>query len=508
VFASEVPDLSGVSKNNSTEDWIEATKTLLQVGNDTLAQSIFERHVSSEPGAFDVFLNRLRAPKPEPAAQPNIAAAASSLPEGSGGGGGGGLISTPEGIAFAVPASSGGSGSGGGGGGGGDGDCESTSTQVLVSRGQSKPKSAAKSVRKTVAQYVHLLHEDFSSENLREALQHYHLEHLLSSKLLEDDKKSTAGKKNGKSKKGIKKNLLELIKQNESSLNMLCECLEQNRTTLVLKNTLYIKQIIIKLEADKKLEKVAQRLTALMPLSAEDTTGSSPLHRAVESGECRKVSALLADGRVDVNQSVEGGVTSVCIAASNAELEVLRVLGELCADLDKPIDDGTTPACIATLKHHVEVLQILKEHGTDLDKPTHDGTTPACVAVLHGYVPVLKELKALGADLDKPMKNGMTPACIAAKRGDVDVLRVLKALGADLNQPKEDGATPVSIAATKGHTAVLQVLEALGVDVSKQEKTEEAAPSSVTSGGVGLFSTKDDRNAVETPRMLDMRKGP
>jgi ankyrin repeat protein/uncharacterized membrane protein YgcG len=482
VFASEVPDLSGVSKNNSTEDWIEATKTLLQVGNDTLAQSIFERHVSSEPGAFDVFLNRLRAPKPEPAAQPNIAAAASSLPEGSGGGGGGGFISTPEGIAFAVPASSGGSGSDGGGGGGGDGDCESTSTQVLVSRGQSQfesrstvtPPLALKhtsaSSKKSISAYVERLFGDFTKEHLREALHYYALDALLSVKHSFD-----SAKKGKKSKKNTK-TLMEFIKEDLSRINLFFECIEENeiirsksmnavrtRPISAFKKQLNIDAMTKPKERERKEALIAglTRLAGTFVLSSERSI-IEKLIMCVDRGLLDTMTQLLADAGINPNLANDKGVTPLTLAVDLGNLDIVKaLLADRRINPNQEAGPGLMPLYLAAQCGHTEIVSELLGHKKiRVDLAVGFDATPIFIAALNGHLNTVNVLLADGRiDPNQTKSNGEGALSMAAENGHTEIVVALLAdERANPCQASYKGFTPLLVAGSSGHIKVVRAL--------------------------------------------------
>ncbi len=450
VFASEVPDLSGVSKNNSTEDWIEATNTLLQVGNDTLAQSIFERHVSSEPGAFDVFLNRLRAP--QLAAQP-----------------------APSGAASVVPASSGDSGSSGGG-------AKLAPTQVVVSQGKSKSESEAKvsrplpskhtsaSSKKGINAYVETLFRDFTKDHLREALQYYALNALLSV-----NHSCDSGKKGNKSKK-ITKTLLEFIKEDLSRINLFFQCIEEKEVMASKSMDDVRKKSISIFEQQLKLEKMTKpkeserkealiagltRLAGTFVLSSEQSI-IEKLIMCVDRGLLDTMTQLLADAGINPNLANDKDVTPLTLAVDLGNLDIVKaLLADRRINPNQEPGPGLMPLYLAAQCGHTEIVSELLGHKKiRVDLAVGFDATPIFIAALNGHLNTVNVLLADGRiDPNQTKSNGEGALGAAAENGHIEIVKALLADGrANPSQASYRGFTPLLLAGSSGHIKVLRAL--------------------------------------------------
>ena len=110
-------------------------------------------------------------------------------------------------------------------------------------------------------------------------------------------------------------------------------------------------------------------LTALKPVPIEekfiaDSSGETPLHRAVSAHAAESVDALLKNGH-DPNVSSSSGSTPLHLAATDGDLASATLLATAGAHLDSRDSQGNTPLLRAASAHHFEVAKYLLQQGAD-----------------------------------------------------------------------------------------------------------------------------------------------
>ena len=109
-------------------------------------------------------------------------------------------------------------------------------------------------------------------------------------------------------------------------------------------------------------------------------TGASstkhPLLLAVESGDPAQVEAVLAAGKVGVNEFVQPLTRSPALNMAVGHPSVLHVLLDHGANINATRADGSTALCDAAMGGHVEAVEILCTRGADINMPDDDGDNP------------------------------------------------------------------------------------------------------------------------------------
>ena len=110
-------------------------------------------------------------------------------------------------------------------------------------------------------------------------------------------------------------------------------------------------------------------LTALKPVPAAekfvaDSSGVTPLHRAVSAHAAESVDALLKDGH-DPNVASSAGSTPLHLAAIDGDLASATLLTAAGAHLDSRDSQGNTPLLRATSARHFEMAKYLLQQGAD-----------------------------------------------------------------------------------------------------------------------------------------------
>jgi ankyrin repeat protein len=114
---------------------------------------------------------------------------------------------------------------------------------------------------------------------------------------------------------------------------------------------------------------VSLLLTALKPVPATekfaaDSSGVTPLHRAVSAHAAGSVDALLKDGH-NPNAASSAGSTPLHLAAIDGDIASATLLTAAGAHLDSRDSQGNTPLFRATSARHFEMAKYLLQQGAD-----------------------------------------------------------------------------------------------------------------------------------------------
>ena len=140
---------------------------------------------------------------------------------------------------------------------------------------------------------------------------------------------------------------------------------------------------------------------------------SASLIAAVKSGDCMRVSELLANGApVDGAPNSKDGSTALVplvAAIKDGNLEIVRQLLLHGARVDAPDEQESTALILACMYGHDKVVRLLLEHGADLEACDANGWTPLRLGCYFGHVAVTRVLLDARALLDSECsKDGMT----------------------------------------------------------------------------------------------------
>lgn len=131
--------------------------------------------------------------------------------------------------------------------------------------------------------------------------------------------------------------------------------------------------------------------------------GDFPLHVAVKARNEKIVRVLLEAG-ANPNQGTEArgthsGYTPAHEAASNGDIDILKVLHEFNADFNRCSDDQWYPLHCAVYKGHLGAINFLLDHGANVNCATNYKQTPLCFAASHGRARDVRLLLKRGASV-------------------------------------------------------------------------------------------------------------
>jgi ankyrin repeat protein len=229
---------------------------------------------------------------------------------------------------------------------------------------------------------------------------------------------------------------------------------------------------------------------------------STPLQRAVDLGNVRMASVLLAAG-ADVNAKGPEGRTALFFAGGH-RLDLMQMLIEKGADVNARDTEGDSPLDEAVWIGALDATAILLAHGARLDQvQSTSGATPINEAAYRGHANVLRYLLQFHPDLRSPDKRGYGPLDNAIRMGKEDcALLLIGALpagsfekpfeaairkkeavvtgallkrGVPVNDALPSGVTPLAVAASTGSLEVVRMLLTSGANPKVGGPLEDAS---------------------------------
>lgn len=178
---------------------------------------------------------------------------------------------------------------------------------------------------------------------------------------------------------------------------------------------------------------------------------------------------------VDVNGVVdEYSYTALHWAASNSDLDSLRMLIAAGADVDARDGFGIPALCAASENGALGVIEVLvREGGSDLSL-RGGGWSPLMWAAAFRKPHAAKLLLKLGANVHQTSTNGQTALLLAAsKRGNADVIKILVDAGARVTATDKFGMTALDWAIESKCRNNVEILESLVTKGSQQARDED-----------------------------------
>lgn len=202
----------------------------------------------------------------------------------------------------------------------------------------------------------------------------------------------------------------------------------------------------------------------------------TPLVAAAYDGDVEGVKVLMKEYKINVNQTVNAGQTSLYWACQEGHEDVIKVLLEKPDAKENPRDDidvnakdrrnGQSPLTQAAFYGNAAATALLLAHTSiDVNAAHNHGETPLWYAARKGHTDIVAMLLNANADVSKANQKGESPLYIAAKERSVDVVALLLGLSPLLSGPPSvnvngktsSGFTPLMVAAKEGHTDVVKL---------------------------------------------------
>ncbi|XP_059487008.1 serine/threonine-protein phosphatase 6 regulatory ankyrin repeat subunit A-like [Neocloeon triangulifer] len=174
----------------------------------------------------------------------------------------------------------------------------------------------------------------------------------------------------------------------------------------------------------------------LFNLNKKTPQKETALHLATKSGNLSVIKFLMSFSGVSCNAPDLKGCTPFLLAASSADVEVIRFFIEHGADLASTTSEGRNALHLACQEGKVENVDFLLSTGQfDLAKKDLEGYQAIHIATIEEHCNVIDLLLEKGADLEARTgcHQELTPLLLAAECCQLDTFKFLLERGADLD---------------------------------------------------------------------------
>ena len=188
-----------------------------------------------------------------------------------------------------------------------------------------------------------------------------------------------------------------------------------------------------------------------------ETKPTKSIHQAASDGDIEQV-RLLISRRADIDVHNEAGDTPLHIAVKKDHMQLVRFLIDQGAAIDAKNNDQKTPLDIVLLRPpRMEIVELLVEKGASIS------TIHAAAFV--GYLEKIRSFMEGGTDIGTKDEDGQTPLFTAVYGGHVDAVRFLLDNGANVNEKDEKGSTSLHYAIWHHRNEIARLLIDRGADV-------------------------------------------
>ena len=214
--------------------------------------------------------------------------------------------------------------------------------------------------------------------------------------------------------------------------------------------------------------------------SSPDESWTS-LIMAASKGQ-KDIVQLLFDNGADLNKADRGGYTPLQHAAHYEKMDTARLLIDLGAEPqltkaahkghyatihwllqaganpNKTDLNGECPLLVTALRGHKDVVQLLLQQGAKTNLGDRYGNTSLHWAAHFGEKDVIKQLFDGGAKPNSTNIWGLTPLHRAVNKDKREVVKLLVDMGADPNIADQNGRNPLTLAREKGYLDIVNIL--------------------------------------------------
>ena len=212
-------------------------------------------------------------------------------------------------------------------------------------------------------------------------------------------------------------------------------------------------------------------------LNLQTNSGESPLHLAVRqrySETSGKIVQMLREKKVNLNLVDRDGFTALELAENGGKRELALSIA-LDTDIKREADrleaklkrDESAKEKGWNLLHYaihlgrLTIVRFLCLNERFILTPDKEGNTPLHLFAQRGDIVFVTLLIEKGAKLEVTNKEGNTPLHLAARSGNPLVIRELVKAGAKLDAKNKEENTPLHLAAEAGNLECVQTLEEL-----------------------------------------------
>jgi len=204
-------------------------------------------------------------------------------------------------------------------------------------------------------------------------------------------------------------------------------------------------------------------LGATAVLAGDVPLPAKRLSQAASDGDIEQLKLHIAR-KTDLNKPDERGSPPLCYAAEAGSLDAVKLLLEAGAKAGAAGAGGRTALMGAAQNGNAEIVDALIAAGADAKAKDESRTTALHLAAVMGHVAVVESLIKAGADVNAEDRSAQTPFILAQRRNQTEVLDLLKAHGAKEPVLLREGMDPYGDQAGMGQAAV--TAPATNVDVT------------------------------------------
>ena len=199
-------------------------------------------------------------------------------------------------------------------------------------------------------------------------------------------------------------------------------------------------------------------------VNAEDSTGQTALHKAVQKGSFEIVELLLTDQKVRIDVQDRKGFTPLHFAAARNDVRIAELLlrkGNIRKiDLNAIKDnEGNSVLHIAAAWKADEVVFKLIGTNVDINERNNFGCTPLLLAVSNQSSNTAEFLLQNKARWSIPAYNGDTVLHVSVHHGLSKIVRWLLEEGCDPNTKNNDGVMPMQMASLNSSDIIVDLLK-------------------------------------------------
>lgn len=189
--------------------------------------------------------------------------------------------------------------------------------------------------------------------------------------------------------------------------------------------------------------------------------------------------------------SAAGTDTRLADAAMQGDRNTVKSLLQQKPDVNAPQGDGATALHWAASNEDLEMVKLLLAAGANVNATTRDGgVTPLFMACTSGNAAIIEALLNAGASAKSVKPNGTTALMTAAASGSVNAIKVLLDHGAEINAKESvHEQTALMFAAALNRVEAVKYLAQRGADVNAASKIAK----------LERVRFDQDGNVVETP---------
>ncbi len=215
---------------------------------------------------------------------------------------------------------------------------------------------------------------------------------------------------------------------------------------------------------------------------------AAEIHDAVNDNNLERVTTLLDDDPILINERNADGMTPLNLAAINGNYDIVKELLKRNADIHIGDVDNSQPIHLAAISGNVQVAELLLANGAGVNEQDDNGATPLNFAAGRRHIDMVRYLLEKGADVHIRNAGGMSPLFFA---GTPEIAALILDSGADIDARSNDGTTPLLAAVWRGRAELIKYLLERG-----------ANPNLANDAGTTPLFAVNGENIVQIARML------